>query len=140
MSPRISPRHPVVLLVGREDFTPPTTFGGVNVAATHDCLAVGLRDSELGVQVQVVPSTETAVVDRLDLEHIGDFEVESEGILSIRDVHGREHDAIGVDAGTHRVTVLGTDVDEPDDVVFVVAVAAGTRHSAPSARHFEEHA
>ncbi|WP_181313244.1 hypothetical protein [Nocardioides campestrisoli] len=124
MSPQIRPSYPVVLLVGREDFTPPTSFGDANVAATRDCLAVGLRNTELGgVEVQIVPSTETAVVDRLDLEHLGDFEVESEGLLSLRDVHGREYDAMGVEAGTHRVTVLGTDLSEPDDVVFVVAVA-----------------
>jgi hypothetical protein len=121
--PQIRPSYPVVLLVGREDFTPPRSFGDANVAATRDCLAVGLRDTSIAaVQVQVVPSTESAVVDRLDLEHLGDFDVESEGQLAVRDVHGREYDAIGVEVGTHRVTVLGTDPSEPDDVVFVVAV------------------
>ena len=123
VSPQIRPSYPVVLLVGREDFTPPGSFAGANVAATHDCLAVGLRATTAGpVQVQVVPSTESAVVDRPDLDHLGDFEVESEGHLCVRDVHGREYDAMGVDPGTHRVTVLGTDPAEPDDVVFVVAV------------------
>ncbi|MQW78011.1 hypothetical protein GHK92_19265 [Nocardioides sp. dk4132] len=125
MSPQIRPSYPVVLLVGREDFTPPSSFGDANVAATHDCLAVGLRATSVGpVQVQIVPSTEASVVDRPDLDHLGDFEVESEGHLSVRDVHGREYDAMGVEAGTHRVTVLGTDLSEPDDVVFVVAVAS----------------
>lgn len=123
MSPQIRPSHPVVLLVGREDFTPPRSFAGANVAATHDCLAVGLPAPGDGpVQVQIVPSTETAVVDRLDLDHLGDFDMDSEGQLSVRDVHGREYDAMGVEPGTHRVTVLGTDPSEPDDVVFVVAV------------------
>lgn len=121
MSPQIRPSHPVVLLVGREEFTPPRSFAGAATAATHDCLAVGLSDSG-EVQVQVVPSTETAVVDRLDLDHLGDFDLESEGQLSVRDVHGREHDSIGVEPGSHRVTVLGTHPSEPDEVVFVVAV------------------
>ncbi len=122
MSPQIRPSHPVVLLVGREDFRPPSSFSGANVAVTHDCLAVGLRDTRAGdVQVQIVPATETAVVDRLDLNHLGDFELESEGLLSVRDVHGREYDAMGVPAGMHKVTVLGTDLSEPDCVVFVVA-------------------
>lgn len=120
MSPQIRPSYPVVLLVGREDFTPPTSFGGTNLAATHDCLAVGLRDTNDGpVQVQIVPSTETAVVDRLDFDHLGDFEVESEGLLSLRDVHGREYDAMGVGPGTHRVAVLGNHPSEPTDVMFV---------------------
>ncbi|WP_110180963.1 hypothetical protein [Nocardioides solisilvae] len=123
MSHSIRPSYPVVLLVGREEFTPPTSFGGASVVATRDCVAVGLRDTRVGpVRVQVVPSTESEVVDRLDLEHLGDFEVEAEGQLAIRDVHGREYDAMGVEPGTHRVTVLGTDPAEPDDVVFVVAV------------------
>ena len=123
MSPQIRPSYPVVLLVGREDFTPPSSFGDANVAATHDCLAVGLPAArDRSTQVQVVPSTETAVVERLDLDHLGDFEVETEGQLSVRDVHGREYDAMGVEPGTHRVTVLGSDPSEPDDVVFVVFV------------------
>lgn len=91
-------------------------------------MAVGLRPSRQGpVGVQVVPSTEVAVVDRLDLDHLGDFDVESEGLLSIRDVHGRrrprpEYEAVGVEPCTHRVTVLATELNELDDVVFVVAV------------------
>lgn len=122
MSPQIRPSYPVVLLVGREDFTPPTSFAGANLVAPHDCLAVGVRDTSDGpVQVQIVPSTESAVVDRLDLDHLGDFTIESEGLLSLRDVHGREYDAMGVGAGTHRVTVLGNHPSEPTDVAFVVS-------------------
>lgn len=124
MSVEIQPSYPVVLLVGREEFTPPTSFGGANLAATRDCVAVGLRDTSLGpVRVQIVPAKESAVVDRLDLEHLGDFSVESEGLLSLRDVHGRDYESMGVEPGTHRITVLGTDLDEPDDVIFVVAAS-----------------
>lgn len=121
MSPTFASSLPVVLLVGREEFTPPSSFAGANTTSTVDCVAVGLRDPDLGAaKVQVVPSTETAVVDRLDLDHLGDFHLECEGLLSVRDVHGREYDALGVDAGTRRVAVLGNDPVAPSDVVFVV--------------------
>ena len=40
VSPSIRPPHSIVLLVGREDFTAPTSFGDATSIATTDCIAV----------------------------------------------------------------------------------------------------
>ena len=116
MSPMIEPPSSLLLVVGREDFTPPTTFGGRACAATVDCIAVGVRSVADGPTLaSFAESTSPGLVV------LGRFTVESEGLLSLRDVHHREHDACGVEPGLVDVTVLG-DVDaEPGEVVFVVA-------------------
>ena len=51
---------------------------------------------------------------------LGEFTIESEGHLSLRDVYSREYDSIGVHAGAVRVTVLGNDVSEPCELTFIV--------------------
>jgi len=48
MSPLVEPQHSVILVVGREQFTPPRTFGGDACTATHDCVAIGVRTVEDG--------------------------------------------------------------------------------------------
>jgi hypothetical protein len=52
---------------------------------------------------------------------LGEFTLESEGNLFLRDVYGREYDVMGVEAGEVLVTVLGNDVSEPCEVTFLVA-------------------
>ena len=48
MSPLVEPQHSVILVVGREQFTPPETFGGEACTASHDCVAIGVRTVEDG--------------------------------------------------------------------------------------------
>ena len=45
---RVEPQHSVILVVGREQFTPPKSFGGEACTATHDCVAIGVRTVEDG--------------------------------------------------------------------------------------------
>ncbi len=111
----IEPPNSVLLLVGREEFTPPSTFAGAACASTADCIAVGVLSVTDGpTRVSFSQATDPSLVI------LGAFTIESEGHLSLRDIHSQEYDSIGVDAGSVRVTVLGNDLNEPDEVVFVV--------------------
>lgn len=113
MSRMLQPPKSVLLLVGREDFAPPTTFGGRPCAATADCLAIAVSDGP--VAVTLGPAGDTG-----DLTRLAEFELESEGHLSLRDVYSREYVAVGVDPGRTTVTVWGNDVDEPSEVRLAV--------------------
>ena len=77
MSPLVEPQHSVILVVGREQFTPPKTFGGEACTATHDCVAIGVRTVEDGpTDVTISPEAGTGALVRL-----GEFQVETEGLL-----------------------------------------------------------
>lgn len=116
VSPSIRPPHSIVLLVGREDYDAPTSFGGATCTATADCVAVATLSPVDGpTSVSVAPPG-----DRPGLVTLGDFIIESEGQVSVRDVFHREHDAMGVEPGHVEVRVLGDDAEEPREVVFVV--------------------
>jgi hypothetical protein len=105
-----------VLLVGREDYTTPTSFGDATSVATMDCIAVATLSPVDGPTfVSVAPSA-----DHPGLVTLGEYTIESEGLVSVRDVFHREHDAMGVEAGYVEVQVLANDAVEPDEVVFVV--------------------
>lgn len=120
MTRLVEPPSSVLLLVGREDFSPPTTFGGRTAVATHDCVAVTVQPVDDG-PTSVTLSPEAAAPG---LVRLGEFEVESEGLLSLRDVHSREYDAMGVDAGPCVVVVWGDDETEPGRVAFEVRADA----------------
>lgn len=118
MSPVVEVPSSVLLLVGREDFTPPRSFAGGTCVATHDCLAVGVttpQDGPTDVGFAAGPGGLSGLVE------LGRFSLESEGLLSLRDVYNRELESAGVGAGLVEVTVLGDDRDEPSTVRFVVA-------------------
>ena len=104
-----------MLLVGREDYSPPTSFAGSPCVGTVDCVAVATLSPVDGpTTVSVAPSARPGLVT------LGDFTIESEGQVSVRDVFHREHDAMGVEPGHVVVRVLADDADEPTEVVFVV--------------------
>lgn len=113
VSQTVDPPHSVLLLVGREDFEPPSSFGDRTCAATADCVAVGVRS------VQDGPTTVRLSADATTgLIKLGDFEIESEGLMSLRDIYNREYAAVGVEPGHRSVTVWGNHESEPSDVVF----------------------
>jgi hypothetical protein len=117
VSPMIEPPNSVLLVVGREEFTPPQTFAGSACAATSDCIAVGVLsvdDGPTAVSLTLVPG-------QADLVLLGEFLIESEGHVSLRDVYNREYDTVGVDPGTVLISVLANDVSEPSEVTFLVA-------------------
>ena len=115
----MTPPNSLVLLVGREEFSVPGSFGGTVCAATIDCIAVGVRSSADGSSlVSLAPTAPGSALSTL-----GEFTIESEGLISLRDVYFREHDAMGVEPGLVHVTVLGNDVAGPDEVLFVVQPA-----------------
>jgi hypothetical protein len=114
VSVSVEPPSSLLLLVGREDFEVPTSFGGMSVVATRDCVAVGVRqDGPTTVRVIGDPAEAPGLLE------LGEFVIESEGTLSVRDVWSREHLAAGVEPGAVRVSVLG-DHDEPGELAFVV--------------------
>lgn len=119
MSPMIEPPNSVLLLVGREEFTPPQTFAGAACAATSDCIAVGVLSVDDGPTL----ASFAQAPDTSELVTLGQFSIESEGQLSLRDVYNREYESFGVDAGSVHVTVLGNDVSEPCEVRFFVRPA-----------------
>lgn len=123
MSRMIRPPSSVLLLVGREDFTPPTTFGGAPCVATPDCVAVAVRAVDDGPTLAQL-TDEAGQAGVAGLMTLGDFWVESEGLLSLRDVYSREYESVGVEAGSVRVSVLADDDSEPGHVVFVVGGAS----------------
>lgn len=117
----VEPPNSVLLLVGREQFTPPTEFGGLLCAATPDCIAIGVasvNDSPTTVDfVHSPPGPDTALM------RLGEFVVQTEGLLSLRDVYNREYEAVGMTPGEALVTVWGNDDSEPDNIVLEVADA-----------------
>lgn len=117
----IEPPNSVVLLVGREEFTPPKSFGGAAAVATHDCVAVGVLSVDDGpTSVTLVPES-----DHSGLIPLGEFTVETEGQLSVRDVCNREYETLGVEPGRHLVAVWGNDETEPDAVTFEIRAGRG---------------
>jgi hypothetical protein len=118
VSPLIRPPNSMVLLVGREEFTPPQAFAGARVVATSDCVAVGVLNVDDGPTLASV----TQGTEASGLLTLAEFWIESEGRVSIRDVYNREYESLGVAAGSVRVTVLANDTSEPDEVTFVVGV------------------
>lgn len=116
MTRLVEPPSSVLLLVGREEFTPPSTFGGQTAVATHDCVAVvvfPIDDGPTSVTLAPQPA-------RGGLVRLGEFLVESEGQLSLRDIYSREYEAIGLDPGPCVVVVWGNHDSEPDEVAFEV--------------------
>lgn len=113
MSRIVQPPKSVLLLVGREDFTPPTTFRGGACVATGDCLAVAVSDGP--VAVTLGPAGDTG-----DLTRLAEFVLESEGHLSLRDVYSREYETVGVEPGLSTVTVWANDGHEPSELVLTV--------------------
>ncbi len=116
MAPLVEPPGPVLLIVGREEFAPPSTFGGQSCVATRDCLAVGVASAD-----DAPTSVEfSGAVARSDLQRLGRFTIESEGSLSLRDVYNREYDSAGVTPGHVDLTVWGNDAEEPSEVVVEI--------------------
>ncbi|CUR61910.1 hypothetical protein NOCA150210 [metagenome] len=76
MSPMIEPPSSLLLVVGREDFTPPTTFAGRACAAPVDCIVVGVRSVADGPTLASFAESTSP-----DLVVLGRFTVESEGLL-----------------------------------------------------------
>ena len=116
----IEPPNSVLLLVGREEFTPPESFGGRTCVATHDCVAiavVSVDDAPTSLSLSPTPDTEA-------LMRLGEFQVETEGQLSVRDVYNREYDTVGVAPGLSLVTVWGNDAVEPSEIAVQFAQEA----------------
>jgi hypothetical protein len=127
MSRLVEPQHSVILVVGREQFTPPKTVGGEACTATHDCVAIGVRSVEDGpTDVTISPEGGTGVLVRL-----GEFQVETEGLLSVRSVYNKEYDAMGVPPGHASVTIWGNTDSEPSEVLIQVAVSEETWLDTP---------
>jgi hypothetical protein len=110
----IEPPNSVLLIVGREEFTPPATFDGATCAATHDCVAIGV------ISVDDAPTLAYFTDDRshAHLERLGEFTLESEGTVSIRDVYNREYESIGVEPGNVVLTVWSDDDHEPAEIAL----------------------
>jgi hypothetical protein len=113
----IEPPNSLILLVGREEFTPPESFGGRTCMATADCVTIAV------ISVDDAPTLVgfTSSSDRNDLMMLGRFHIETEGQLSVRDIYSREYDAVGVPAGVSLVTVWGNDSVEPCEIEFQVS-------------------
>ena len=111
----VEPPHSVLIVVGREEFTPPSSFGGGACAATDDCIVVAVRDVEDGPTTLSMSVTAPAALTRL-----GEFRLLSEGLVGVRDLSFREHEAVGVDPGWATVTVWGDAEQEPSEIVVQV--------------------
>ena len=119
----IETRNDVLLLVGREDFSPPRSFGDAAAVSTHDCVAFAVGDGP--VTVDLAPTSAT------DLVPLGEFVIEAEGLLSLRDVWNKEYDAAGVTPGLTRIAVLGDDATAPTRVALTFT-PAGLSPAAPA--------
>ena len=86
----VEPPSSVLIVVGREEFTPPSSFGGGACAATDDCIVVAVRDVEDGPTTLSMSVTAPAALTRL-----GEFRLLSEGLVGVRDLSFREHEAVG---------------------------------------------
>jgi hypothetical protein len=115
VSPLIEPPNSVLLLVGREEFDPSRTFAGATCVSTNDCVAVAVTSVDDGPTLVTVGPAPTTSLTRL-----GQFEIETEGQLSLRDIYNREYEVVGTDAGLVLVTVWADDEVQPAEVVFQV--------------------
>ena len=111
----IETRNDVLLLVGREDFSPPRSFGGLAAVATNDCVAFAVAEGPVTVELTAVAPS--------GLRELGAFVIEAEGLLSLRDVWNKEYDAAGVTPGLTRVSVHGDDDTAPRRIALVLAPA-----------------
>jgi hypothetical protein len=109
----IEPPNSVVLLVGREEFSPPSSFNGQTCVATSDCLAIGVADSPTTVTLGPSPASGELTV-------LAQHVIETEGLVSLRDVYSREYETMGSPAGHALVTVWGNDPTEPSELVIQV--------------------
>ena len=113
----IEPPNSVVLIVGREQFTVPSSFGGAASVGTKDCVALGVRSVDDGpTTIKVVDAAPATA----GLALLGEYELESEGLLSVRDVYSRELLAVGVEPGICSIAIWGNHAAEPDAVTVVV--------------------
>ena len=119
VAPIVEPPNSVLLVVGREEFTPPSTFGAQSCVATHDCVAIGVAS----VDDAAISVDFAAAVARDDLQRLGRFPLETEGMLSVRDVYNREYDAAGVTPGRVLLTVWGNDAQEPSEILLEIREA-----------------
>jgi hypothetical protein len=109
----IEPANSVVLVVGRDQYTPPRSLDGEACSATDDCIAVGV------VSVDDRP-THVRFGDASTIESLlmlGRFPIPSDGTISIRDIHGREYLNIETRPGVTSVTIWGNDTSEPSQIV-----------------------
>jgi hypothetical protein len=111
----IETRNDVLLLVGREDFSPPRSFGGAVAVATHDCVAFAVGEGPVTVELTPVAAP--------GLQDLGEFVIEAEGLLSLRDVWNKEYDAAGVTPGLTRISVRGDDATAPTHVSLTFTAA-----------------
>ena len=58
-----------------------------------------------------------------NLVMLGEFPIETEGLLSVRSVYNKDYDAMGVRPGLARVTIWGNSDTEPSEVFVRVSVA-----------------
>jgi hypothetical protein len=116
VAPLIEPPNSVLLVVGREEFTPPRSFDGKVCTGTDDCVAIGV------VSVDDAPTLAafSPAVARNDLQQVGRFILETEGTLSLRDVYNREYEAVGVDPGSVLLTIWANDDREPSELLLEV--------------------
>ena len=113
MSQLIKPPSSVVLLVGREEFSPPSSFNGQACVATDDCIAIGVADGPTTVSLGPTPGSGVLVA-------LARHVIETEGLVSLRDVYSREYDNMGSPAGHALVTVWGDDLTAPSELVIQV--------------------
>lgn len=89
-------------------------------------MAVGVRSVDDG-PVDVIISPEAGGGD---LVNLGEFQVETEGLLSVRSVYNKEYDAMGVPPGLALVTIWGN-ASEPSVVLVQVTVTEDTWLDSP---------
>ena len=116
----VRPPSSVLLVVGREDFTPPRAFGGSVCVATQDCVAIAVVDVQVSAtSLRLTPDDAPA------LSRLGEFRIETEGLVSVRDLHYREHESVGVPSGWATVTVWGNAEDQPSEIALQVVAGPG---------------
>ena len=64
-------------------------------------------------------------------DRLGEFKLETEGLLSVRSVYNREYDAMGVPPGLAQVTIWGNADTEPSEVLVQVAALEETWLDSP---------
>lgn len=107
VSPLVRPANSVILVAGRESYTPPESLNGQPCAATADCIAIGVVSADDdATDVSFSPDGAAEVP-------LGDFQIDTDGQLSVRDIYGEVFDVAEVKAPRVRVTVAGNDGSEP---------------------------
>jgi hypothetical protein len=118
MSPMIEPPNSLILIVGRDEFTPPTQITRP-ITTTLDCLVIGtinVQDAPTLISIGTDPDID-------DLEYLDEISIESDGEISVRDIYNNVHASVTVQPGVISIAIWTSGIPEPREIACKILSA-----------------